>query len=88
MIVDGGQEQGKFVATEPGKGVALAQAFLEPVGHCLQQPISHRVAEGVVDDLETVKVQKHNRQLLATTVGVGDRQLKSVLEKCTVRQSR
>jgi hypothetical protein len=46
------------------------------------------VAEGIVDDLETVQIQEHHGEFLTATFGVGDRKLETVLEKGPVWQAR
>ena len=42
--------------------IAALQRRLEPLAHRLQQPVSHRVAEAVVDLLEPVHVEHHHRR--------------------------
>ena len=45
------------------KRVGRAQAAGERLGHMLQEAVAGFVAEAVVDDLEAVEVEKHQRQL-------------------------
>ncbi len=39
----------------------LADGLVQPLGHDLQQPVPHVVAERVVDLLEAVEVEQHQR---------------------------
>jgi hypothetical protein len=51
-ILDAGDHR-EFVAPEPGHHVVAAHVPPQPLGHRPQQGIAHRVAEAVVDRLET-----------------------------------
>ncbi len=54
------EENNELIAPEPGRGVVGSQASLEPGGDGLEQQIAARMAEGVVDDLETVEVEEQD----------------------------
>lgn len=47
----------EFVAAQAGHGVAGARSLLQTVREILQYDITNGVSQGVVDGLETVKIQ-------------------------------
>ena len=55
-------EQGELVATEARQRVAVAQQRLETLGDRHQELVSHGVAQGVVDGLEAIDVEEHDRE--------------------------
>lgn len=57
-VVDAGQHDHELVATEPGDDIAVAHGFLQAVRHFDQQLVADMMAQGVVDHLETVEVDK------------------------------
>nr|WP_239002946.1 hypothetical protein [Rhodovastum atsumiense] len=58
-------DHGELVAAEPGEGVGLAQFRLQPGGDGAEQRIAGRVAERVVDFLETIEVDQQHGEALA-----------------------
>ena len=67
-----GQDDGEFVAAQAGHGVGFPHAAGQALGHRLQQQIADMVAQGVVDVLELVQIQKHQRHPVAAPLA--DRQ--------------
>ena len=65
-----GEDGDKFVAAQPGDGVAFAQAALHPLGHGHQQHVARRVAVGVVDCLEAVQIDIRHGQQQAVAAGL------------------
>ena len=61
--------------------VAVAQDLLQTLGHLLEQFVAHGVAEGVVDVLEAVEIEKQHRQLAPLPFRLGDGMLQAVLEQ-------
>ena len=62
MVVD---DQHKLIAAQPRHGVATAQAARQARSHLLEQLITRRMAQAVVDELEVVQVDEHQRQVVA-----------------------
>ena len=58
----GGQQHGKFVPAQPGHHVLLADAGSDPLPHFDQYLVADRVAQGIIDALEGVKVQQQQRR--------------------------
>ncbi len=54
-------DDGKLVATEPGDDVVLPEHAMDPLGEGLDQGIAGGMTEGVVDGLETIDVEEHDR---------------------------
>ena len=50
-MVDAGQHDHEFVATQPGDHVTVAHRFLQAVRHFDQQLVADVMAQRVVDDL-------------------------------------
>jgi hypothetical protein len=65
LFLDGRLNDGKLVATEPGRHVGLLQAIAEALGHALQKFVTDRMTEGIIDALELVDVDIEHRQLFA-----------------------
>ena len=77
------EQDGELVAAEPGDDGLAALDLTKPPAHLAQQPVTHVVAEGVVDLLEAVDVhQQHRRR------PVGEQPpLEPLLEVQAVRQA-
>ena len=59
-------------------------APLESVRHALEEPVTHLVAEAVVDELEPVEVEEHERHAGVVALGPAERQLQPVHEQHAV----
>ncbi|MNC25568.1 hypothetical protein D3C75_736590 [compost metagenome] len=57
-----GQQQHELVAAEAGEGVARADLRAHALGDLHQHLVADRVAQGVVDRLEAIEVDQHDRQ--------------------------
>ena len=73
---------GEFVAAEAGHRIDAAHHALQPLGHRAEQRIADRMAERIVDALEAVEVEEHDRELFAAA----ERLLHLVAEQHAVRQ--
>jgi len=81
------QQHGELVATEPRHQVAGAHAGRDARRCHLQQLVAGRVAEGVVDDLETIEVEVHHREAGAGIETVRlDGDIQALQETISVRQ--
>ncbi|MNG99136.1 hypothetical protein D3C79_583000 [compost metagenome] len=67
------QQQHELVTAEPGQTIPLPHQPLEPAGHLLEQPVAGGVAEGVVDGLEVIEIDKQQGadQVLAARLEEG-----------------
>ncbi|MNP56140.1 hypothetical protein D3C76_1508430 [compost metagenome] len=64
-MLQAGEQDDEFVAAQARDGVDVAQLVLEAHGNALEQQIADRVAEAVVDVLETVQIEEQHRPLAA-----------------------
>ncbi len=69
-IIEPGHQQGEFVAADPCDGIGLADAGAQPFAHRCQQLIACAMPQGIVDRLETVQIDEHERQQLLGAVGL------------------
>src|SRR5436190_23202334 len=61
----GGLNNRKLVAAQPGDSVGVSETGAQASGHDLQQFITDRVPERVVDGLELIEVEVEQRQTIA-----------------------
>ncbi len=80
------QQQQEFIARQPRHGVGRAQHGLQALPHLAQQRIAGGVAERVVDGLEVVQVQEHDRNQRAVARGLRQHLLQPVLGQGAVGQ--
>ena len=59
-VADVVDQDREFIATEPGDGVAVTDAGLQPPADADQELVAGHVAEAVVDDLEPVEVEEED----------------------------
>lgn len=89
---------GELVAPQPRHGEALFQIGTaygvtapqggpEPCRHLLQQPVAGVVPQAVVDVLEPVEVEEHQRHRLPAAARAGDGQTQAVAEQRSVGQT-
>ena len=78
------EDDREFVAAEPGDGVGGAHAASKARGDLLQQRVADLVAERVVDRLEAVEIDEHEREARALARRVDRRLLEPVVEKQAV----
>ena len=64
QVGDVGKEHRELVTAESGDSGSLGSRVLEPVRHLADQLVTDLMAEGVVDLLEVVEVDHHDRQRL------------------------
>jgi len=78
------QQHGELVAAEPCRGVAVAEAAHQPLGHLAEHAVAGLVAQRVVDDLEVVDVDEQH----VDRVAAGPQRLvHAVDEERAVRQA-
>lgn len=71
-----------------GDGIALAHGVLQPFRHPLQQQVPEALPQRVVDGLEAVQVQEHQRHHPLVALRPRKRLREAVLEEGPVRQAR
>ena len=81
-----GQQHHKLVATLPAHGVRTAHAGRQALRHRLQQAVANAVAEGIVDQLEVVQIEKQHAQMATAPLGHGNRLADPVVEQHPVGQ--
>ena len=80
------QQHDKLIAAQAGHGVAAADRMAETLGHQAQQLVAGLVAMQVVDVLEVVQIEKHQRGKLALARAGGLRLLQTVEQQPAVGQ--
>ena len=50
----------ELISTQPTEHVGLAQAGLQSLRHQLKNPVTKGMPQRIVDDLETIKIQKQH----------------------------
>ena len=78
----------ELVAAQPRDRVGLAQAVAEPLRHDRQQAVAGAMAEAIVDRLEAVEVEDHDREQALVAPRPGQRALEAVLEQRAVGEAR
>jgi len=84
--VDAGQYDDELVAAQAGDDVAVAHRSGQALRHLDEQLIAHMVAEGVVDDLEAIEVDQHQRQLLLVALAEAQRLFEALVQAEPVGQ--
>ena len=72
------EQHGEFVAPEACDGVGRTHGDLEPATKLLQDLVAGRMPEAVVDRLEVVEVDEHDRDLRDAAAGAHERVLDAV----------
>src|SRR5437763_8181720 len=60
-------DHGELVTAEPRHAVVLSDGGRQPGADFLQQCITNRMSEGVVDVLETIEIEAEHRELVVRT---------------------
>ena len=60
-VGDARRQKGKLIAAEPHTNVFRSGACQEPTCDCAQHPVPCRMTQGVVDELESVEIDHHQR---------------------------
>jgi hypothetical protein len=81
------QHHDELVAAEPRHGVAAAQRPRQPRRHLLEDLVADVVAERVVDVLEPVEVEEHQRHAGAVAARVHERLAQAVGEQVAVGEA-
>ena len=81
------QHHHKLIPPQPGHGVHIAHAFLQAAGHLLEQQVPHVVAQGVVQDLEVVQVNKQQGTVVTMARTASHGMLQAVDQHAPVRQA-
>ena len=82
------QDQGEFVPSDAGDGVALPDAAPQPRRNRLQQLVAGGMAEGIVDVLEVIEVQKQHREHESVAMRPRESLLEAVEQKHPVGKPR
>jgi len=61
-----GNADDEFVAAQPSQQVGRLDAGAQPLGELDQQGVARRMSEGVVDVLEVIEIEEHQRKLLSS----------------------
>src|SRR5207245_4215535 len=69
-------------------GVRGAGGLYDPLRDRLQQPIARLMAEGIIDVLEVVEVEEHDRHRALAALGEGQRVLHAIAEQIAVGEQR
>ena len=87
MVVIALQQEDKFVATDPGNGVAAAQRTGQSLGQGAQGLVTGRLPPFVIDTLEAVEVQIAHRHAAMLPVGVAAGCAQSLFQQLAVGQA-
>ncbi|EGF32081.1 hypothetical protein IMCC9480_2969 [Oxalobacteraceae bacterium IMCC9480] len=80
------EQHDEFVATDARHGIAVAHAARQPTGDLLQQQIALVMAEAVIEQLEVVEVDEHQRALARATQAGRQRAPQTIHQQAPVRQ--
>ena len=81
------QQQGEFIAAEPRHRIRFPHMFLETRTNLLQQDVPHVVSQGIVDLLETVKVDEQYRERFIRPLGERDGAFQAVEKQRAVGET-
>ena len=85
-LVDFLQDHGEFVASKAGHGVFLAYALLQSCRHFTQQNVAGVVAQRVVDGLEPIEIQEHDRHQMVVPFRPGQGLVETIEEQVAIGQ--
>lgn len=80
-------QQNKFVATEAGQRVCVADTGSQAFGHDLEQLVAGLMTETVIDQFEVVEIDEHHGQQQPVALGIGDRLGQPVLQQIAIGQA-
>src|SRR5579872_7417165 len=80
---EGNQE---FISTEASHSIFFTRKRAQPLSDLLQQHVSNRMAQRIIDDFEAVDVEIDQSNLFAAAFGDGDCLSESVFQEGEVRQ--
>ncbi len=80
------EDERELVAAEARDGVTRARDTLESPGEMLQDRVTGLVPEGVVDFLEAVQVEQHQREARAVSLRGQEGLLEAVVEEPAIRK--
>ena len=81
------ENQDELIATESCDCIVGPNAVFQTSGNFLQQNVPCFVPHGVVDHLETVQVQQHQRDQPVTPFRIAERLVQAIIEQLPVRQA-
>src|SRR5262249_17764085 len=87
LLPDAVEEEKKLVPPQARHRILLAHAVLQSCRDLLQDPVPDRVAEGVVDLLETVQVKPQNGEAPTAPTSLGKGQVQAILEEYPVGET-
>ncbi|MNI89298.1 hypothetical protein D3C73_1466850 [compost metagenome] len=65
MFVDQLDQQHELIAADSGQGILVTHVLAQAQRHFSQQQIAHVMAERIVDRLEAVQIDEHQRKTAA-----------------------
>ena len=68
-LLDAALEDRELIAAQSSKDVAFSQTSSHSSGHVPQQHVAEKVPKRVVDDLEAIKIETKDRELLILAAG-------------------
>ena len=80
-------EDGEFVPSETGNGIAFANRFDQPRGNFLKQDVSLSTAQRIIDRLEAVQVDNGNTEEKCVAPSPGQFLFDAVPEQVAVGKS-
>ncbi len=86
-LVQARQQDDEFVAPQARHGVHVAHLLFEALCDALEQQVAYRMAEAVVDVLETVQVQEQHGALAIGQLSTGQHGLEPIFEQGAVGQA-
>ena len=77
----------EFIAADARHGVVAAQVATQTQRHILEQQVADMVAERIVDRLEAIEVEEHQREVAAVALDLADHLLDAVFQQDAVGQT-
>src|SRR6185369_247587 len=85
-FLKGPENNRKLVPAKPGDCINFTYRSHKRFCNRLKQPVAHRMPQGIVDNLETVKVDEKQRYRTFSTVCIRNRLFEPVAEKYAIRE--
>ncbi|MPN02000.1 hypothetical protein SDC9_149213 [bioreactor metagenome] len=80
-------QHNELITADPGNGIGLTEAELQALGDHPQQIIPHRMSQRIIDNLETIHIQKQQGKAGVHPVGKGAGLLQAVGQQHPVGQA-
>src|SRR5690606_27821946 len=86
-VADCRQQNDEFVAAKPGDGIAVTQHLRQAMADLPEQFVAGLVSERVVDGLEAVQVEEHDRQVAVVALRLDHGAGQETIEETAIRQA-